>query len=600
MRTVVWSHPFREAAALEETTIATELFHIALAGRGYFIDTASDQFLWESLDYMRPQQDTGDETGIGSLSNIDLWSRSFRSWHQGAGQIRGDDRRNTLDRFDSSKGVDPWTKWRLSLLHQTLLVSAGANSPAGMVTADGQAVHQSGPDLMASTDGVSWPLLTTVSSDPSTQITSDGFDMYVGCVDGTIKKIDSGGLESTAFTLADTDVVAVSKGRVWAGAVNVLYWMTPGGSPAAAHTHAWTGWRWTAITEGSRATYAAGFLGDKSEIYRVPIKDDGTGLDAATVAATLPDGEVVYSMAQYLGYILIGTSKGVRFAVADSNGDLNYGQYLPTPEPVRSFEPQDRFVWYGWSNYDSTDTGVGRVDLSVFTDDLTPAYASDLMYEGQGEVVGITTLGGKRFFAIEGVGAAGEQDDPVPSGSLQTSEVTYDLDNEKIVTLIDMSHESLDGNIAIGINVDSTGFGIVAESSVQGTTGPPSPFFLDPIRGNRFALELTLTPDVGDGPVITGVGLFARPVPPRGERFRLPLQLMDQVEGDGKYHPYRPEQEVEFLRGLIRSGSAVTLQIGAEAFNVFPANYQWLPYRQTRDKRGWTGTFIIELREVTQ
>jgi hypothetical protein len=602
MRTVTWGHPFREAQALVDTTIATSLFHLALAGRGYMLDVGSDQFVWESIEYMRPQQDSNEAAGEGSLSNIDLWRRSFRSWHLGAGQDRGDDSESSPYRFAESKGVDPWTRWRLSMLNSTYVGKAAAGTPSSLVVADGRLIHQAGQVFSYTEDGATWSSLTTLVNVPITQAATDGSNLYVGCDNGKIKQITSAGVTSEPWAVASADVVAVSKGRVWVGALNVLNYMTPASATVTAHlTVPFTGWRWTAICEGSRATYAAGFLGDKSSIYRIPIKADGTALDSGVVAATLPDGEIVHSLASYLGYIIIGTSLGVRFAVTDANGDLNYGSYIPTSGPVQAFEPQDRFVWFGWSDYDADSTGLGRMDLSGFTSDLTPAYASDLMFSGQGAVSSIATYGGMRYFAIDGVGVIAESTDPVLEATLRTSDVTYDLDNDKIVSLVDVAHDSLDGVVSIGISVDGEGEGVIAESSAQGSTGPTNPFTVNPVRGHRFALIFTLTAGaLGVGPRLTGVVLSAHPLPPRGERFILPLMIREQVDLDNLYVSYIPSAEVQFLRGLVRSGMPVTLQIGDEAFNVIPANYKWVPYRQTIDKSGWSGTCVMELREVTQ
>jgi hypothetical protein len=599
MRAVTFNQPFREAQALVETTITGSLFQIALAGRGYFLDTKDPDFKMESMEQMRPQQDDRELAGEGSLSNLDLWRRNARSWHLGAGQSRGDDAESSPYRFATSQGVDPWTQWKLSLLGETLLQSAGAASPATMVVAGGRAFHQVGPDIMVSDDGQNWSNLTTLTNAPTSRMVGVGDEMYVA--DSTaIRLVTTGGLESSAFTLGGANVIGFSKGRLWAGVGPALYWMIPLGTPTDANIDTWGGWEWTAIAEGPRCTYAAGYAGDKSLIYRIPLKDDGTGLDAGTVAMTLPDGEVCHALTSYLGFLIVGTSKGVRFAVTDDVGDLTPGSYIPTPEPVQCFEAQDRFVWFGWSDFSATHTGLGRLDLKSFTSTLTPAYASDLMYEGQGAVTGVVTFDDKRIFSVEGVGAAAEQDAPVAEGTLTTSDWTFDLDDDKIATLLGIKHEPLDGSVQAVIQVDGFGTAVVAESAVQGGVGPSRPYSLNPVRGHRFAVQLTLTAGVGDGPVLTGLKLMARPIPPQGLRIVLPIRLFEQLDTEGSYLPVNPFEEFLYLRSLWRAGAAVTLQIGSESFNVFPTNFVWKPYREMLDKTGWSGNCVMELREVTQ
>ena len=62
----------------------------------------------------------------------------------------------------------------------------------------------------------------------------------------------------------------------------------------------------------------------KSLVYKVTIKSDGT-LDKGSVALELPTGEVVSTISGYLGYILLGTNKDVRFCSTDSSNNLIAG-----------------------------------------------------------------------------------------------------------------------------------------------------------------------------------------------------------------------------------------------------------------------------------
>ena len=47
--------------------------------------------------------------------------------------------------------------------------------------------------------------------------------------------------------------------------------------------------------------------------------------------------------------------------------------------PVQSMVGNNRFVYFGWNNYDGESTGLGRMDLSTFIDTQAPALTSDLM-----------------------------------------------------------------------------------------------------------------------------------------------------------------------------------------------------------------------------
>ena len=56
-------------------------------------------------------------------------------------------------------------------------------------------------------------------------------------------------------------------------------------------------------------------------------------------------------------------------AVADGNGDLTLGPILPTNAPVRCFEGEDRFVWYGNSAATANYTAFPLNDPSNFPTD---------------------------------------------------------------------------------------------------------------------------------------------------------------------------------------------------------------------------------------
>jgi hypothetical protein len=121
---------------------------------------------------------------------------------------------------------------------------------------------------------------------------------------------------------------------------------------------------------GQNHIYVAGRSSDTGLVYRLGIKADGT-VDVAIVALELPVGEYPTDIYGYLGFIILGTNKGVRYTTSDSNGNLVSGALIPTGGDVQGFTAEDRFVWFGWTNYDGT-SGLGRLDLSVFTAANTP------------------------------------------------------------------------------------------------------------------------------------------------------------------------------------------------------------------------------------
>ncbi len=102
-------------------------------------------------------------------------------------------------------------------------------------------------------------------------------------------------------------------------------------------------------------------------------------LTSAITAAEMPTGEVVYKIYYYLGYMMIGTSKGVRIATVSDDGSLTYGPIIVhTEQPVYDFAARDNFVWAA-TNVNGKP-GVTRIDLSQEIEPLRFAYANDLYY----------------------------------------------------------------------------------------------------------------------------------------------------------------------------------------------------------------------------
>ncbi len=81
----------------------------------------------------------------------------------------------------------------------------------------------------------------------------------------------------------------------------------------------------------------------------------------------------------YLGYMLIGTSKGVRVAAVSDDGSISYGPLLfESEQPVYDFAARDRFVWCA-TNVDGAP-GTTRIDLGTSLGTLIFPYAWDTYY----------------------------------------------------------------------------------------------------------------------------------------------------------------------------------------------------------------------------
>ena len=150
--------------------------------------------------------------------------------------------------------------------------------------------------------------------------------------------------------------------------------------PTAVYTHASTGVVCTSKAASGTAIYVSAFEGIQSYIYKFTLSTS-TGsmpsLTSAITAAQMPVGEKIFKIEYYLGYMLIGTNKGIRVATVDDAGSITYGPLMvETTQPVYDFAFRDRFAWAATGV--AGEGGVIRIDLGNDLGGLRFAYANDL------------------------------------------------------------------------------------------------------------------------------------------------------------------------------------------------------------------------------
>ena len=154
-------------------------------------------------------------------------------------------------------------------------------------------------------------------------------------------------------------------------------------TPTLLFTHPSSTHVYTSITASGTAIYIAGYNGIQSTIQRFTLSTAGVmpTLTSAIVAAEMPVGEVVHKIYYYLGYMMIGTNKGVRAATVADDGSITYGPLIiETSQPCYDFAARDRFIWCATSV--DGEPGVIRIDLGNQLEPLRFAYANDVYYSG--------------------------------------------------------------------------------------------------------------------------------------------------------------------------------------------------------------------------
>lgn len=580
------------------------LHDVSLNGVGYLIDTRYlDEYRHRSIRLLRAQGDDSREPGEASVNPEGLWRRSKSVWHQGSGQAKLDRVESQRAQFHTSKGVDPWTRGEVSLLQATDQKVASANTNLKMVVAGTRLYYIDGTALKYTadpTDG-SWTEVTVTStgSNAKLDLASDGYRVWV--TDGSDVYVTNTGTDAaSSFETEDIDVLGFAKGRLW-GAENAELFYESAGDFVSLYTQPTSTWTWVGFTEGPNAVYAAGYAGDKSLIYRIGLRADATGPDQPIVAAELPDGEIVRSIGSYLGTVFVGTDKGWRFGVPDQTGSLRLGANVATGAAVRCFEGQDRFVWFGWTNFDGTDTGLGRADLTTWGDAEAQvlAYASDLMATTQGAVLSVVTYGSKRYFAVSGVGFYGEDTPKVATGYLTSGDVNFGLADEKIALELDVNYgPSFVGSAAWSLAVDgsSTFSTSVGTTSTAGTASEVFP--VNEVRASRYEVKVLLTRSASatsTGPTVTGWTLQAQPAPKVNPQVVLPLRIFQRMKNNKGTDVYitHPGQTVATLKALNESREVIVAQEGYETFSVILDDYDWRPeVICDPPEMGWQGCFL--------
>lgn len=580
---------------------------IALADRAYLLDTASDQFSYESIPLLNPQlQNTSDQVSESSLNPEGLWRRSQESWHKGAGQTYLDKVDSDAARFRTSLGVNVWDKGEISLLNEVAKNYIG--SPGQLIFQTGALYIAAGNNVLRLGDIYTPGTPTVIDinlAEPDHAVMSMaqfGLGLLVALGSNGIHQTGGTTGSTTHYSDLDADVIANVGGRIMAAKNNVVYNVTSSGAaPAALFTHPDSFYFWNSFAEAKGHIYMAGrsLLSDKGSVYKTTIKPDGTALEIPSVAGPLPDGETIYGLYGYLNFILIGTNNGVRFAVPDSSGNLEIGALIETPNPVTSFEGQGPFVWFGWSNYDGTHTGLGRCDLRTIVGGVAPAYATDLMAVDQGGVVSIVTdhINDRRIFSVAGSGVYVETANKVPTAEINSGYITYDLPEDKEARFVDVRYRELRGSDTIYLSTQDGNFQFLRTNTA-----------LDYLKridagnliGDMHEIKHVFTRDTSDptaGPILTRHTLKSQVKVDMGGFWYLPLILASEELTEGGNERHRDVlEEFTYLSDLAGEKATVTLQILSSTYSVTVEDVKFLPTHEADNRTAFQGTIIVKAK----
>lgn len=590
------------------TALVPDIFPVAINGRPYLIDSRSNRFTRQFDQRVRDSQDTSTAPGESAISPQGLWRRGQNSWHFGAGQKYADDAAAQDFRFFKSKGVNPWVKGQLTLLNATKVSLASTATTSNMVVQDGRVYVSLNGDVKFTTNPyASTPTWTDCTGEPGgtcQAMATNGDVVYLAFASDGVREIlpSDPAVIQTAKFINTTDnyyMLGFAKAFMFGAYDHELHNIQTSGSKSLAIVPFDTAFRWVGVATGQNAIYAAGYAQKKSLIYKITINDNGT-LNTGSVALELPTGEVVTAISGYLGNILLGTNKGVRYCTTDSSENLVAGAIIPTSGPVKKFTSADRFTWFTWSNYDGVSTGLGRLDLSNFIAPNTPAFAADLMYTSTADVLNAVTFDDKHCFVVSGVGVVAEDSaNLVASGSIETGVYRWGIPDRKFAPRFDIRVQPLVGSVSTAVSFDSGEYVSIGTHSDQNDTEHS---FIAP--ENKFieaGYRVTLTRQTAlTGPTLHRWMSRAYAAPARSRLISVPVLLHSTLNVHGKDYFLDVEAERDALDNLVTNPRIVTYQERGDTYSVIVEDVEWQAIDASSDDWLWEGTATVIMRTVTE
>jgi hypothetical protein len=349
--------------------------------------------------------------------------------------------------------------------------------------------------------------------------------------------------------------------------------------PSPVYTNPNTNYHYTSVAASGPAIYTAGHSGIYSTIQKYTLNTSGVipTLTSAIVTAEFPPGEIVERLFYYLGYMMIGTSKGVRAAiVSDQDGSINYGPLIvETPQPVYDFAARDRFVWCT-TGVGPLNAGLTRIDLSttVEGESLRFAYANDLQFiqSTQHYTTGVTFIGatGRLTFCTaheitDGAIYLESVSTLVSSGYLTTGAIRYGTLEPKNYKFIRGRGTFTNGAMDIAtVDANNSPYAIITYNAAIGTpeAATNSPDGPQEYLSYRFTLSRSAS-NTSLGPTFKGFQAKSLPATKRQRLIQFPVWCYD-VETD-RYNVLagyegRAWERIQRLEDIEAAGDIINVQ----------------------------------------
>ncbi len=558
----------RTAAYYDPTTYK---FDVAIGGMP-FIYAITDQtpYKRQTAEFRTQRFDNARDPGEQSLSGSGYWIRSQSSFHLGGGITYQEPIVGTPDevkfQFSDSVGIDPWTPGQLKLLHSTSL-SQASTARSGVFS-----TIISGVEYLVKVTGsaavTARVTLTTTAGTSTTVINNTAINeeiLYAAMggndlmmvtptkvwrysFDAVSPALHQDYAINTAnatsafiayvkqrFMLAFTDTArntfVYELVRNLGSSINISTLTAVNGSSTLP-----IGFRFMGITESSGAIYVGGFSGDEGLALKISVDNTGS-LSTMTTVLVLPRGETLTALYGYLGtFVAVGTSRGVRIAIADAEGNLSYGPLVyESSNDIYAFTASNEFIYAGVNSEVDGYSGLIRINLGAPLSSGKYAYAKDIYAAGiTGAIWSIATFANDhKAFTVENSGLWVEsQTNFVESGEITTGIIRFDTFENKAWKRIKIRLEDvLQGDIDMFRVID--GVDIAFQTIPEGTTAiydyDLASVFPEVSAEAQFKFRLNRNDtDPTKGAIIYGYSVKALPTPTRARVLQIPIFLFDK------------------------------------------------------------------------
>ena len=597
-------------------------YDVAIGGLPFFYAiNDSRPYIRQTAPFRKDQFDNGTEPGEQSLTG--WWIRSQASFHSGSG-IKFYDPATTDEnghyRFADSKGVDVWTKGQVTLLkdvennhittgaitgtdhqhvnqHTRSIQYNGTNAvllhdefDVDKIVPGADPVHFidyiSGTDrkvFAICDDGVNAYWVTNKTAGGAQRLTMFKKPLTGNSTTGSSNPTATGDV-TQMFQSGDEEILHATmefvKDRIILCVNNKVYEFPTTtdaiGDGTLVYTNPNTNYHYTSVAASGPAIYTAGHSGIYSTIQKYTLTTAGVmpTLTSAVVAAELPAGEIVEKLYYYLGYMMIGTNKGVRVAeINDQDGSLKYGPLIvETSQPCYDFAARDHYVWCA-TGIGALNGGLIRIDLSNELETLRFAWANDLEVSQTTEhyttAVAFVGATNRLAFATAYNTTNGaiytESDNLVPSGYITTGNIRYGtLEPKNFKRLLgrgdftygSMTLETVDKN---GVEYDHISYDVSVPSIEVGTSSPAT---AQEYVAYKFIMYRDATTS-SLGPVFKGYQAKATIATPRQRVIQFPIYCYD-LETD-RYNSMigyegKAFEKILALEGIEEQGDVLTWQ----------------------------------------